>query len=76
MDICRSAFSARSRLTSVTIPDGVTSIGRYALANCSKLTSITFNGTMAQWGQINKGSSWNYSVPATYVQCSDGTVAI
>lgn len=33
-------------ITSITIPDGVTSIGGYAFYNCSALTSVTIqNGT-------------------------------
>ena len=35
------AFSYCSSLTSITIPDSVTSIGEYAFSNCSSLTSIT-----------------------------------
>ena len=35
------AFSGRSNLTSITIPDGVISIGSYAFYMCSGLTSIT-----------------------------------
>ena len=31
-----------SNLTSITIPDSVTSIGNYAFYNCNSLTSITF----------------------------------
>ena len=44
----------------VVIPDGVTSIGDYAFSYCSKLTSINYCGTKAQWGKISKGSYWNY----------------
>jgi hypothetical protein len=39
---------------------------------CKTLTSITFEGTIEEWNSITKGSDWNYNVPATYVQCSDG----
>ncbi len=35
------AFSGCSSLTSITIPEGVTSIGSYAFSDCSSLTSIT-----------------------------------
>jgi len=33
-------------LVSITIPKSVTSIGYYALANCTNLTSVTFEGTI------------------------------
>ncbi|MBR1766300.1 MAG: leucine-rich repeat domain-containing protein, partial [Bacteroidales bacterium] len=36
-----SAFSGRSGLTSVTIPNSVTSIGNYAFRGCSGLTSVS-----------------------------------
>ena len=39
--ICDDAFCGCSSLTSITIPEGVTSIGREAFEGCSGLTSIT-----------------------------------
>ena len=33
-------------ITSVTIPDGVTSIGDYAFCGCSRLTSVSITGSM------------------------------
>jgi hypothetical protein len=71
-----SAFWGCLSLTSVTIPDSVTSIGNYAFSRCTGLKSFTFAGTTTQWKAISKGTSWNYTVPATYVQCSDGQVAL
>jgi hypothetical protein len=54
----------------------VTSIGEWAFRSCLYLTSITFEGTKAQWNAITKDSDWNYKVPATEVICSDGTVSL
>jgi hypothetical protein len=70
------AFQNCNRLTSVIIPDSVTRIGNNAFASCPVLTSITFEGTIAQWESISKGTNWKHTIPATYVQCSDGTVAL
>jgi len=70
------AFEDCFSLTSVTIPDSVTIIGDYAFRDCSKLTSITFEGTIEQWNSITKGENWNTNAPATYVQCTDGQVAL
>ena len=68
------AFSNCSGLTSITIPNSVTKIGAYAFEGCSGLTSVTYNGTVAQWNAINKKTGMFGS--ATYVQCSDGQVAL
>ena len=70
------AFWGCSGLTSVTIQYGVTSIYERVFQYCSALNTITFNGTIAQWNAIEKGDNWNDGVPATHVQCSDGTVAL
>ena len=70
------AFIHGSGLTSITIPDSVTSIGGFAFYNCG-LTSITFNGTIAQWNAISKGSDWKDGVPsACKVICTDGEILI
>ena len=65
-----------SSLTSVVIGNSVTSIDKYAFGFCSSLTNIIFNGTKAEWSSISKQSDWNYNVPATYVQCTDGQVTL
>ena len=70
------AFSSCISLTSITIPDSVTSIGSSAFVSCNSLTNIVFNGMMSQWNDISKGNNWKRFVPATYVQCSDGQVAL
>ena len=42
-EIGKYAFQYCDLLTSITIPDSVTSIGLYAFCNCTSLTSITFS---------------------------------
>ena len=54
----------------------VTSIGEWAFANCDYITSITFNGTKAQWKGINLGEDWNDEVPTEVIHCTDGEVEI
>ena len=46
-----SAFRGCSGLTSITIPDSVTSIGNYAFYNCSGLTSITIPSSVTIVGE-------------------------
>lgn len=72
----RSTFQNCNALTSIIIPNSITSIGKYAFSGCTSLTSITYTGTAAQWNVITKGTKWNKNVPATYVQCTDGQVAL
>ena len=71
-----TAFYNCTGLTSVTIGGSVTSIGNNAFFYCTGLTNITFKGTKEQWNAISKDNYWNYSVPATYVDCTDGPISI
>ena len=71
-----SAFHSCENLTKITIPNNVSYIGPDAFYGCENLTNIIYNDTIEQWNLINKIDNWNGGVPATYVQCSDGQVAL
>ena len=68
------AFRYNSSLTSIVIPDSVTSIGKSSFYSCS-LTSITFNGTKAQWDAISKGYKWDWYNESYTVHCTDGDIS-
>ena len=61
------SFYNASKLTSVTIPASVTSIGQDAFDKCTSLTSIMFNGTQEQWNNINIKSGNDALANATII---------
>ncbi len=63
-------------MTALELPDSLEKIQSGALAGCTRLETIRFAGTKAQWAAIEKGEGWNEGVPATVVHCSDGDVPI
>lgn len=72
-----NAFYNCHLLEYIEIPKSVTSIGDSVFAYCSKLSSITYTGTMAQWNAINKDTNWKYNAESiTAVYCSDGVVNV
>ena len=58
-EIASQAFYDCHSLTSVVIPDSVTSIGVGAFSSCTGLKNIYYRGTASQWEAISKGSNWN-----------------
>lgn len=70
------AFEDCKSLASIKFPASVITIGTNAFLRCANLKDITFEGTIAQWNAITKGYNWNKNVPATHVQCTDGTVEL
>jgi hypothetical protein len=71
-----AAFCYCNQLESITLPESLEEICDAAFSGCSSLTSIVFRGTVAQWNAVDKRPTWNFSIPATYVQCSDGRVEL
>ena len=67
-------FQFCGSLESVVISGNITEIPGDLFHGDSSLTSIMFNGTVAKWNSLNKGSGWNEGVPATKVVCIDGEV--
>ena len=75
--ISSHTFESCENLLSIVIGKGVTEIYYEVFAGCRALASITYNGTMEQWEQIDFAEDdWNAEVPATVVHCTDGDVEI
>jgi hypothetical protein len=68
-----TATSSSSNMT-VTISTSVTSIANYLFYNSSKLNSLSYAGTSAQWNTLTKGTNWKNGITATKVTCTDGDV--
>jgi hypothetical protein len=54
----------------------VTSIEKEIFLSCSSLTSITFEGTIEQWNNIDKNTNWNSSSYITTIHCIDGDITL
>ena len=70
------AFISCSALTSVTIPNSVTSIGYGAFYACESLETIVFDGTMEQWLSIDMETYWEDDVPTKVIHCTDGDITL
>ncbi|MBO7326038.1 MAG: leucine-rich repeat protein, partial [Clostridia bacterium] len=49
-------FSGCDSLTSIVIPDSVTTIGSWAFWDCTSLTNVYYTGTEEQWKAISIGN--------------------
>ena len=68
------AFSNCSGLKTITIGDGVETIGSKAFFNCYSLTSIYYTGTKAEWNAIIKAEDWDQSIGTYVIYCKDGNI--
>jgi hypothetical protein len=75
--IGRSAFYNCWRMKKVTIPDSVTQIDGHAFALCYHLTTIIYKGTVEQWEQMQRESTWLYGTEnVKKIVCKNGTVTL
>ena len=62
--ISNYAFTSCESLTSITIPDGVTSIGGGAFSDCSNLSDVFYSNSDTEWNNISIGSGNDYLASA------------
>lgn len=71
------AFANCGKITSFTIPDGVSQIGDNAFYNCTKLSSVEYVGTTIYWNEeVKKGNNIFVGTAVKKITCSDGTVTL
>ena len=78
-EIDSQAFDNCSVLADVTLPSTLTDLRAASIfAHNEVLTTIKFNGTVAQWNAIQKASNWISSTcpNVTTIRCSDGNVTL
>lgn len=74
--IATCAFYYCTNLASVTIPNSVTSIRNSVFVGCSSLKNINFKGTMNDWNNIIKDSTWKENSAIVTITCTDGTITL
>lgn len=66
-------------LTTISIPSSIAHLREWSFYNMNSITSITYDGTLAQFTAIDKSSTWasgmKTSGKVTGVTCSDGEFA-
>lgn len=58
------------------LPASLRAIGDYSFTRCYNLGTINFEGTMAQWDEVEKGERVFDRAMTSVVHCSDGDVEI
>lgn len=70
------AFEDCVDLADVTLPTGIQYIGGCAFTECSRLTSIRYGGTTAQWARVTKDRQWDAYSVIEVIHCTDGDIPL
>jgi hypothetical protein len=71
-EIYACAFYGRTALTEIYIPKNIVKIEGSAFENCPNVTKITYEGTIAEWKEVELGMDWFVGSDIDVVHCSDG----
>ena len=71
-EIYACAFYGRTALTEIYIPKNIVKIEGSAFEHCQSVTSITYEGTVAEWKEVELGMDWFVGSDIDVVHCSDG----
>ena len=66
-------LSEATNLTTVHLPSTLTQIDKAAMVGNEQMTSVTFNGTVEQFGAVLGVDSWWRPTNSFLVTCSNGT---
>lgn len=67
-------FRGCTKLKSVTIGKSVKALNG-TFINCTALTDIYYNGTVADWANITKTENWSQNTGEFKIHCTDGDIA-
>ena len=70
------AFMITDKLTSISLPHGFIGFGYNAIDSTSSITSITYDGTIAEWNTIVSNSDSRWCHKDITVHCTDGDVSV
>ena len=68
-------FSMCTALKTLHIPSTVIEIGPAIMEDSANLETIIYNGTVDQWGEIDKHSSWDLNSAEYTIYCTDGEIS-
>lgn len=74
--IGESAFEECSFLTTLQLGSGISVIGTRAFYRCNHLATIEYEGTVAEWANVTKGTSAFRGILATFVACCNGNAGL
>ena len=69
-------FSYADKLTSISLPHGFTKFYLAVINSSTSITSITYDGTIAEWNTIVSNSNPQWCKKDITVHCTDGDVSI
>jgi hypothetical protein len=70
------AFLSDTALKTLTLPKSLVSIADQAFDNASKLATLNYEGTTADWAKVTLGTNWHRNAAFTAITCSDGSVTL
>ena len=73
IDIGKGAFENAKELSEIQIPNSVKSMGAYVFDGCDSLRKIIYDGTIAQWNEIDI-EFLNHIIYQCTIHCTDGDI--